>query len=53
MSGRIIAPYELGPMPLGRPMETVDELMVNAPADKIFELASEVEQWPAHLSHYR
>jgi ribosome-associated toxin RatA of RatAB toxin-antitoxin module len=46
-------PFELGPMPLGRPMETVDERLVRAPVDVIFEIASRVEQWPAYLPHYR
>jgi hypothetical protein len=46
-------PFELGPMPLGRPMETVDERLVRAPVDVIFEIASRVEQWPAYLHHYR
>ena len=46
-------PYALGPMPLGRPMETVDELLVRAPVRAIFELAARVEEWPAHLAHYR
>ena len=53
MSDGIVAPYELGPMPLGRRMETVDEQTVDAAANRIFELAREVERWPAHLSHYR
>jgi ribosome-associated toxin RatA of RatAB toxin-antitoxin module len=44
---------ELGPMPLGRPMETVDERLVRAPVEVIFEIASRVEQWPAYLPHYR
>ena len=46
-------PFELGPMPMGRPMETVDELLVNAPWRVIFELARNVEEWPGHLAHYR
>jgi ribosome-associated toxin RatA of RatAB toxin-antitoxin module len=46
-------PFSLGPMPVGRPMETVDEQLVRAPVGTIFELASRVEQWPSHLSHYR
>ena len=40
-------------MPLGRPMATVDALFVRAPVKLVFELASKVEQWPSHLSHYR
>ena len=40
-------------MPLGRPMETVDERLVRAPVKRLFELASNVEKWPSHLPHYR
>lgn len=47
------AAYELGPMPLGRPMETLDERIVRAPVQTIFDLARRVEEWPAHLPHYR
>jgi len=43
----------LGAMPLGAPMETVDELLVGAPVEVVFGIVSEVEQWPAHLAHYR
>ena len=46
-------PYRLGPMPLGRPMETVDEQLVHAPVQAIFGLARDVEHWPVHLPHYR
>lgn len=46
-------PFELGPMPLGRPMETTDERLVRAPWRAIFDLARAVEEWPAHLPHYR
>jgi ribosome-associated toxin RatA of RatAB toxin-antitoxin module len=44
---------DLGPMPLGRPMEIVDELFVRSPREGIFELARDVERWPEHLAHYR
>ena len=40
-------------MPLGRPMETVDQRIVKAPWRTIFGLARNVEEWPAHLPHYR
>ena len=40
-------------MPLGRPMETVDEQRVRSSLDTIFELAKNVEAWPQHLQHYR
>jgi ribosome-associated toxin RatA of RatAB toxin-antitoxin module len=46
-------PFELGPMPFGRAMETVDEKLVRAPVAKIFELARQVEHWPDYLPHYR
>jgi ribosome-associated toxin RatA of RatAB toxin-antitoxin module len=45
--------FELGPLPLGRPMETVDERIVRAPWRTIFDLARDVERWPDHLAHYR
>lgn len=40
-------------MPLGRPMETVDERIVRAPWRRMFDLARNVEEWPGHLPHYR
>jgi ribosome-associated toxin RatA of RatAB toxin-antitoxin module len=46
-------PFDLGPMPLGRKMETVDERLVRAPIGIMYELASKVEKWPSHLPHYR
>jgi len=46
-------PAALGPMPLGRAMETVDEQLVRAPAPAIFAVVRDVEHWPAHLAHYR
>ena len=46
-------PYQLGPMPPGRSMVTVDEAVVAAPIATIFALARDVEDWPRHLAHYR
>lgn len=46
-------PFELGAMPLGRPMQTIDEQVVRAPEETMFTLAREVERWPDHLLHYR
>ena len=46
-------PYDLGRMPLVRSMMTVDEDVVAAPVARIFALARAVEEWPAHLPHYR
>ncbi len=46
-------PYELGPMPAGRSMTTMDEQLVRAPVDIIFAYAKRVEEWPALLPHYR
>ena len=34
-------------------MVTVDEQVVAAPVDRIFAIARAVEEWPAHLPHYR
>lgn len=34
-------------------MKTVDERLVAAPADRVYQAASEVECWPEILSHYR
>ena len=53
MTAALREPFELGPMPLGRPMETVDRRLVKAPWRAMFDLAKKVEDWPAHLSHYR
>lgn len=46
-------PPALGPMPSGRRMATLDELVVNAPPARMFELARKVDEWPRHLPHYR
>jgi ribosome-associated toxin RatA of RatAB toxin-antitoxin module len=46
-------PLTLGPMPLGRAMETVDEQLVRAPIRSIFTLVRDVEHWPGYLAHYR
>lgn len=45
--------YELGPMPLGLPMQTLDRRTVRAPMRTIFDIARRVEHWPAYLAHYR
>lgn len=34
-------------------MRTVDEQVVRAPVRTIFEIAADVERWPARLGHYR
>ena len=46
-------PYQLGPMPTGRRMETTDRQLVRADVRAMFDVARRVEEWPAHLSHYR
>lgn len=43
----------LGSMPTTARMRTVDERVVRAPPAVIFEIAADVERWPAHLAHYR
>ena len=48
-----LPPFDLGPMPAGRQMSTVDEQLVRAPLLSIFNLAVDVERWPAILPHYR
>jgi ribosome-associated toxin RatA of RatAB toxin-antitoxin module len=48
-----LPPLELGPMPVGREMTTVDEQLVRAPLERIFPLAVDVERWPSLLPHYR
>ncbi|MGQ0814005.1 MAG: SRPBCC family protein [Gemmatimonadota bacterium] len=36
-----------------RPMITIDERLVRAPADVCFDVAADVERWPLILPHYR
>lgn len=40
-------------MPAGRAMETLDERVVRAPVTTVFNIVKDVENWPAHLAHYR
>jgi hypothetical protein len=47
------ADFQLGPMPGGRLVRTVDEATFSVPVGVIFQIAAEVEKWPAHLMHYR
>jgi ribosome-associated toxin RatA of RatAB toxin-antitoxin module len=53
MTASAAHPFDLGPMPLGQPMEVVDSQLVRAPVSTIFDLAKDVEHWPSHLRHYR
>jgi hypothetical protein len=53
MTGKLDRPFDLGPMPVERPMKTVDERIVRAMVKPMFELARNVEAWPSHLTHYR
>jgi ribosome-associated toxin RatA of RatAB toxin-antitoxin module len=46
-------PTELGSMPTGWGMTTVDERLVRAPLERIFMVAVDVERWPEQLRHYR
>jgi ribosome-associated toxin RatA of RatAB toxin-antitoxin module len=34
-------------------METVDEAVVRAPLERIFDIAADVQRWPILLPHYR
>ena len=45
--------FNLGPLPAGRAMETLDERSVHAPVPAMFELVRDVERWPEYLAHYR
>jgi hypothetical protein len=53
MTDSLASGFELGAMPLGAPMETVDAQLVRAPVEVVFEIVSKVAEWPAHLAHYR
>jgi hypothetical protein len=53
MNTPVRKPYQLGPMPMGLPMQTLDRRLVRAPVRTIFDIARRVEQWPAYLAHYR
>jgi ribosome-associated toxin RatA of RatAB toxin-antitoxin module len=46
-------PFDLGPMPVGRAMHTLDERIVRSDVRTMFEIVAAVEQWPAYLRHYR
>ena len=50
---RLTTRFDLGPLPVGRAMETLDERSVRAPVSVVFDLVREVERWPEHLAHYR
>ncbi len=47
------AAFKLGPMPTGRALVTLDELVVRAPVARVFDLVRDVGSWPTHLRHYR
>jgi ribosome-associated toxin RatA of RatAB toxin-antitoxin module len=34
-------------------MRTVDRIRMRAPVERVFQVAADVEQWPALLAHYR
>lgn len=40
-------------MPTDAVLRTVDEMVVKAPAQLMYDLAADVESWPALLPHYR
>lgn len=46
-------PFNLGAMPVGRAMETLDEGIVRAPVEDVFAVVRDVENWPRLLPHYR
>jgi hypothetical protein len=38
---------------MSQAMMTADERLIHAPVSTVFDIAREVEHWPAHLSHYK
>jgi ribosome-associated toxin RatA of RatAB toxin-antitoxin module len=52
-SAAVRRPYQLGPMPIGRAMTTVDEAFVRARLRTVFVIVRDVERWPSFLAHYR
>lgn len=52
-SGEACPAYQLGALPAGRRMTTVDEAFVRGPVSTMFDLVRDVQQWPALLPHYR
>lgn len=44
---------QLGAMPRGCAMRTVDEHVMRIPVARSFDLARDVESWPERLAHYR
>lgn len=46
-------PFNLGPMPTGKPMQTVDAGFARSDVRTIFDLVRDVERWPERLGHYR
>jgi ribosome-associated toxin RatA of RatAB toxin-antitoxin module len=53
LSGEAGPVHDLGPMPPGRAMTTVDEAFVRADPRTLFGIVRNVEHWPALLRHYR
>jgi ribosome-associated toxin RatA of RatAB toxin-antitoxin module len=49
----MMQPFDLGPVPVGRAMETLDEAIVGAPVAEMFAIVRDVESWPSLLPHYR
>lgn len=49
----IRASNSLGTLPTDALMRTVDEMVVQASPNQIYELAADVEAWPSLLPHYR
>ena len=50
---RVKTRLNLGDMPAGRAMETLDERSVQAPVPVVFKVVKDVERWPELLAHYR
>ena len=46
-------PVDLGPMPTGRAMSTIDQAIVRATPRVTFAVVADVARWPERLAHYR
>jgi ribosome-associated toxin RatA of RatAB toxin-antitoxin module len=49
----MVKPFDLGAMPAGRAMSTVDEAVVRAAPRVVFDTVVAVTRWPDRLAHYR
>jgi ribosome-associated toxin RatA of RatAB toxin-antitoxin module len=48
-----VRPFDLGAMPAGRAMSTIDEGVVRAAPRDVYRIVADVLRWPERLAHYR